>query len=983
MRTFKRDVFARAFTAALRAAAAAFALSSSVLAATPSRLNLDVNIQGIGGVSDLAATPGSVNGSVDLVWTEPRRQGTTGPHVYDIRVSTVGQIPDHAAFLTAQPLTAFSPSPVPSPGPGGGQVGMVVTGLAPGVAHFFAVRELDAMGAFGAWVRGATRNLGNFAVSQFSPPVAVTNLSALAGPGEGQVSLSWTAPEPPVLVEHRVYFATFSVAEVGGSTTAWYAAAGSSTVPAALPGAGEGVVLTLQPGERYFFGLKTRNNAGLGEPDARSVGATPANARARGVEGVKNLTALPGTGSGVVTLTWNEPALSSATAPIAYQIRVSTQGLLNATTDFLAAADLTAFSTAAVPSYGSPGAPRSLDVTGLLPYVTYYFALRAVDASTPTMSGAWLRVPALARNLNTGTRPSFIARPPDAITDLSALPGTLEGDVALSWTAPRNQNFVPIGAYELRFATVPVAAFGGSTTAWAAAASSAAFSPALAPGALETRTLPGLYPAATWYFAVKSLDVLGEASDFDTLSTAPVQAQTLPRNFPPAAVLGLAATAGLRRASVAWTDLTPAQRGLDFAHYRLERSTDLATFVSVATTTAANFLDVPLTAGVTYYYRAAARDFGGYESVTAAVSVVPFTLAPMEPLGLSVAATSTATVLSWSPVTRFSDGTPFLSTGVPAVDELDGYRVLRSTTACAPSFVAVSTLGVASTTLTDNSMGLNYFYRVIAFNSLGVSTNVVTLSSLGERGFFLDDCDSTMIVDADSARSLNAATNGYGGDVRILRSRRPQDVGGAVFQSAEWKAYLDGVTELKNFAWSKPARITLRFDVDAGGAPVPSTGAYGPTAASFGAAAASAQHLGVYWHNGGEFKKLYGKVDTLDRTVTVESPNLGLYQIRALLRPGGVVFDLSNISGRVITPNGDGLNDVVIFTYDPGAGNAAVTGRIFDVNGAFVADMVPGLVPNTLTWDGRMNGRAAASGVYVYRVTGDGKTFTGTVVVAR
>jgi hypothetical protein len=30
-----------------------------------------------------------------------------------------------------------------------------------------------------------------------------------------------------------------------------------------------------------------------------------------------------------------------------------------------------------------------------------------------------------------------------------------------------------------------------------------------------------------------------------------------------------------------------------------------------------------------------------------------------------------------------------------------------------------------------------------------------------------------------------------------------------------------------------------------------------------------------------------------------------------------------------------------------------------------------------------MNGRPAAGGVYVYRVTGDGKTFTGTVVVAK
>ncbi|MCM2305669.1 MAG: gliding motility-associated C-terminal domain-containing protein, partial [Elusimicrobia bacterium] len=72
-----------------------------------------------------------------------------------------------------------------------------------------------------------------------------------------------------------------------------------------------------------------------------------------------------------------------------------------------------------------------------------------------------------------------------------------------------------------------------------------------------------------------------------------------------------------------------------------------------------------------------------------------------------------------------------------------------------------------------------------------------------------------------------------------------------------------------------------------------------------------------------------------------------------------------------------------IFTFDPGPRGVQARGRIYDVTGAFVADMVPGLVPNTVVWDGKMNGRAATSGVYVYKLEGDGKTYTGTVVVAR
>lgn len=975
----------RAARAAARLAALAFLAgrlaSSPASAANPATVDINVSVQGFGGVTDLTASPGVFNGQVDLVWTEPFRQGTTGPHSYDLRVSTTGQIANHAQFLAAQPLSAFSATPLPAPGPGGGQAGVTLTGLVPGLVHYFALREVDSAGRFGVWVRDAMRNLNNFANAQFSQPIPVTNLSALPGPAEGQVTLSWTAPLPPVLIENSVFYATFSVADVGGSTAAWYAgAAVSSSSVSGLPGSADGVTLDLDPGERYFFGLKVRNNAGLGEPDALSVSGPQAQARAVGVEGVKNLTALPGPGSGVVRLSWNEPELSSTSAPILYQVRMSTLAFINGATDFAAATDMAVFSTTTAPSYGSAGGARQLDVVGLLPHVTYYFALRAVDASTPTLAGAWRRVPALGRNLNTGTLPSLIPNPPDPITDLTALPGAAEGDVALSWTAPLNLNLVPIASYEVRYATVPVTAFLGSTTAWSSAASSASFSPAAAPGSLETFGLSGLYPAATWYFGVKSIDVLGEVSELDLLAPL-LQANALPRNFAPPAVSSLTAVAGLRRATLSWTDLTAPQRGLDFRHYRLDRSTDLATFVNVSTLAGTGFLDLPLTANVTYYYRVASVDFGGYESLASTVSAVPFAPGPMEPLGLTVVTGSTSTTISWSPVTRYAEGTLFLSTGAPAPDELQGYKVMRSTQACAPSFVSLSTLSFSSTSITDANMGLNYFYRVYSFNTQGLSQNPVTLTALGERGYFLDDCESTMLLDASLAPMLNAATNGLGADVRVVASRRPQDVGGPVFQSAEWKAYLDGVTELKDFVWPKPVRVTLRYDVDGSGAPAPSTSSYSPSSA--GAAAASAQHLGMYWHNGGEFKKMYGRVDQVARTVSIETPNLGLYQIRSLFRPGGAVFDLSNISGRVITPNGDGLNDVVIFTYDPGLNNAPVSGRIYDVQGRFVADMTPGLVPNTLVWDGRMNGRPASGGVYVYRVTGDGKTFTGTVVVAK
>ena len=359
------------------------------------------------------------------------------------------------------------------------------------------------------------------------------------------------------------------------------------------------------------------------------------------------------------------------------------------------------------------------------------------------------------------------------------------------------------------------------------------------------------------------------------------------------------------------------------------------------------------------------------------------TRTPMEPLGVVATPAPNSLTLAWQPVEKYIDGTPFVDPLLPTPDELVGYSLFRSLTPCSTSFIHVSSVPYGTLNITDNTGGLNYYYRLYSYNNLDRSTPTPAISALGDRSYYSDDCRAGLVLDASMQSMLNGATNGLGADVRIAARRRPEDVTGTVFQSMEWKAMLDGVTEIRNFVLPKPVRISLGFEM-VNGVPVPSTGPVGTLAfPSPGGAAAGVNDLGAYWHNGAEFKKVYGKVDAVGQTVTVESPNLGLYQIRALKRADSVVFDASNISNRVLTPNGDGKNDLTIFTYDPGPRNERVTGSIYDVHGSRVADMVPGFVPNTMTWDGRSNGRVVASGVYIYKLEGGGKTFTGTVVVAR
>lgn len=611
----------------------------------------------------------------------------------------------------------------------------------------------------------------------------------------------------------------------------------------------------------------------------------------------------------------------------------------------------------------APGAQETIAVGGLDPGATYYLAVRSLDELNLIS-----KIDARAASTGQQAAVRVFDLAPSSPTGVTAV-ALSSSIVALTWNAVPAPD---LDFYQIAVDSSPPYDFADQYLI-AVDSSATSFQHA------------GLSPSATYSYRIAAVDqgapfFAGDALQSPFSSVASVSTSLTAPSSPS----GLSATAGVLTVRLRWDPLPPSAQGTGLRFYRVWRSLSANSgFVSLATTTASSLADRPLAAGVTYYYAVGAQDISGTDGpLTPAVFAAPFTLLPLEPIGVTVAPATTSVTFSWSPTTRFSDGTPFVSTGTANADELIGYSVQRSTNLCEPYFVGVASLPATATTITDDTGGRNYFYRLFSYNSLGLSSSAVTLSSLGERYYFMDDCATRLVLDDGTANALNGNVNGVG-DIRIRSVRRPQDVGNGILQSVEWTPLLDGATEMAGFALPVPARIVLRFDV-ANGRPVPSTAPVGHLAAAVTPAAPTAiGDLGAYWYNGAEFKKMYGRVDPAAQTVTVESPNLGRYQIRALARAAGAVFDLSNLSSRVITPNGDGLNDVAIFTYDPGPRSAAASGRIFDLQGAGVSSMVPGLVPNTLTWDGRINGVPAASGVYVYRITGDGKTFTGTIVVAR
>lgn len=100
---------------------------------------------------------------------------------------------------------------------------------------------------------------------------------------------------------------------------------------------------------------------------------------------------------------------------------------------------------------------------------------------------------------------------------------------------------------------------------------------------------------------------------------------------------------------------------------------------------------------------------------------------------------------------------------------------------------------------------------------------------------------------------------------------------------------------------------------------------------------------------------------------------------------------------RIVTPNNDQRNDRAIFCFDNPA-DSDISGKIYSVLGAEVAALGPRLAPapagcpagvfpgvsnQSLVWDGRSNGSAVRSGVYVYRISAENKVYSGTLIVVR
>ncbi len=408
----------------------------------------------------------------------------------------------------------------------------------------------------------------------------------------------------------------------------------------------------------HAFGVRFRNNDGSWGPVYRSVFEIQ-NLTAPSAP--LNLVAVPGDSS--VVLTWSpntEPDLAL------YRIYAGTSPN----------------PTIPVDSAAGGVSDTSRTIGNLIPGVTYYFRITAVDFGQ-LESGYSNEVSSVPTNIN----------PPLAPQGLSGQSGN--GQVTLTWRPNTESDLL---RYRIYGGTIP-----GSTTVWDSVSGD------------TSHTLTGLINGQTYYFRITAVDVALNQSAFSNEVTVTPGDVT-----PPAAPQNLAATAGDSMITLTWRPNTEA----DFAVYRIFADTTAGPTVLVDSTL--SILDTTyrhdgLVNGTTYFFRIVAVDnaqnSSGYSNE---VSSVPVNInPPAPPQNLTATALDGSVQLSW----RVNHEGDFLR-----------YRLYGGTSANPTSPIDSSAVRTDTTRVISGLVnGQTYFFRVtavdVALNQSAYSNEVSSVPS--------------------------------------------------------------------------------------------------------------------------------------------------------------------------------------------------------------------------------------------------------------
>gem|GEM_PF-2972013 len=212
--------------------------------------------------------------------------------------------------------------------------------------------------------------------------------------------------------------------------------------------------------------------------------------------------------------------------------------------------------------------------------------------------------------------PAADTTPPCAISNLTAIAGSDDGEVTLTWTAPGDDGAggnVSGGLYRIKAATYNItsANFGSVANNGYYSFTVDVSTSYNTQGTEHSYGFTGLYPGTTYYFAMKLRDenAANWASWSDTASssdTAPAQ------DLAPPAPSNLTVQPGQNKISLTWTEVTGEP---DLDYYKIYRDSSTPynyadAYTITVDTGNSSYLDTGLSNTVTYYYKMTVVDLG-------------------------------------------------------------------------------------------------------------------------------------------------------------------------------------------------------------------------------------------------------------------------------------------------------------------------------------------------------------------------------------
>jgi large repetitive protein len=653
-----------------------------------------------GAPTNLIASAG--NAQISLTWTAPASNGGSAITDYVIQYSTNG-----STWVTFADGTSTTTS-------------TTITGVSNGTTYTTRVAAVNAAGT------------GNYVTSGSVTPAGVpgTPSNLVATAGNGQISLSWTAPSNngAAITDYVVEYST------NGSTWTVVADGVSTATSATITG--------LTNGTTYTTRVAAVNSVGTGSY-ATSGSVTPATTPSAPT----NLAATAGNAQ--IGLSWTAPASNGGSALVDYVIEYSSNGGTTwvvfadgtstaTSTTITGVSNGTAYTTrvAAVNSVGTgsyvtsgsvtpattPGAPTNLTATAgngqislswtapasnggaaITDYVVQYstngstwttFADGTSTTTSTTITGLTngtayttrvAAVNAVGASSYTTSGSVTPATVPGAPTNLVTTAGNAQ--VSLSWTAPASNGGAAITDYVVQYST------NGST--WTT------FNDGVS--ATTSATVTALANGTAYTLRVAAINAVGTGSYVTSGSVTPATTPGAPTN--------LVTTAGSTQIALSWT--APASNGgAAITDYVVQHSTNGSTWITFAdgTSTATSATITGLVNGTTYTVRVAAINAVGTGSYVTSGSVTPAATVPGAPTGLSPTAGNAQIALSWT--------APASNGGAAITDYVVQHSINGSTWTTFNDGVSTAT----TATITGLVNGTAYTVRVAAVNSAGTGS---------------------------------------------------------------------------------------------------------------------------------------------------------------------------------------------------------------------------------------------------------------------